>query len=48
MPGASTLARWQGEGREEGGRGRRREEEEAGTLMESLSRVSVPNRHPRD
>lgn len=40
------------DGRERGGKGerggRRRGEEEAGTLMESLSRVSVPNRHPRD
>lgn len=44
MLGASTLARWQREGRREGAGGRRRREKKAGTLMESLG-VSVPTRH---
>lgn len=44
MLGASTLARWQREGRREGGR--RRREKEAGTLMESLVKSERPHQAP--
>lgn len=44
MLGTSTLARWQREGRREGGK--RRREEEAGTLMESLVKSERPHQAP--
>lgn len=45
MPGASSLARWQGEGREEGG-GKEEGEEEAGTLMGSPAKSERPQQAP--